>query len=129
VPRRSLLLLVPVTIVGLACGSSGGYGGMGPPNPPTADVHIVVGAMSKANQAFNPNPFSVSLSGAAAGKVIWGNNDNLSHTVTADGASPLFNSPHIAGGNTFSFTFTAQGTYTYHCSIHPTMVGTINVVP
>ena len=28
-------------------------------------------------------------------------------------------------GDTYSFTFTAAGTYPYHCSIHPNMVGTI----
>src|SRR5579875_243718 len=33
----------------------------------------------------------------------------------------------IAPGATFSFTFTTPGTYTYHCTIHPFMHGTVVV--
>jgi plastocyanin len=56
--------------------------------------------------------------------VTWTNNDSIGHTVTADDGS--FNSP-VDPGKTFSFTFTKAGTYTYHCSIHPTMKATIVV--
>jgi plastocyanin len=30
-------------------------------------------------------------------------------------------------GGTFSFTFMQPGTYTYHCTVHPYMKGTIVV--
>ena len=33
----------------------------------------------------------------------------------------------LAKGATFSFTFDKPGTYTYICSIHPTMKGTVIV--
>ena len=49
------------------------------------------------------------------------------HTVTADLGA--FNSGSMAESNTFTFTFTTPGTYDYHCSIHPTMVGQIIVNP
>ncbi|HTZ41834.1 MAG TPA: plastocyanin/azurin family copper-binding protein [Candidatus Omnitrophota bacterium] len=33
----------------------------------------------------------------------------------------------MPGGGTYSHTFAAAGTYSYHCSIHPSMKGTIIV--
>ena len=35
----------------------------------------------------------------------------------------------MGDGETFTFTFTTAGVYPYHCTIHPTMVGTITVNP
>jgi len=32
-------------------------------------------------------------------------------------------------GTTFTHNFTTAGTYNYHCSIHPNMVGQIQVNP
>jgi plastocyanin len=33
----------------------------------------------------------------------------------------------MAAGRQFSFTFTRAGTFSYHCAIHPGMVGTVVV--
>ncbi|MCX6347189.1 MAG: cupredoxin domain-containing protein, partial [Actinobacteria bacterium] len=57
--------------------------------------------------------------------VTWTNNDNHDHTVTSD--SGTFNSGNIANGSTFSFTFSTAGAYSYNCSIHTSMIGTIVV--
>jgi plastocyanin len=38
-----------------------------------------------------------------------------------------WNSGSIAPGGSFSRTFSSTGTYSYHCSIHPNMAGTIVV--
>lgn len=35
----------------------------------------------------------------------------------------------IPGQNTYTLSFTAAGTYTYHCLIHPGMMGTVTVQP
>jgi len=128
--RSKLAVLAALTLAGSACGSSTDYGSTGgPPPPPNADVLMVVGASNKGAQAFAPNPFSVALGGGASVAVKWGNADETTHHVVADGASPLFNSGNMAPGSTFSFTFTSAGTFTYHCSIHPNMVGSIQVTP
>jgi plastocyanin len=127
--RSKLTILAAMTLVGSACGSSTDYGSSGNPPPPTADVLIVVNASGKGAQAFNPNPYSVSLGAGPSVSVKWGNADATTHHVVADGANPLFNSGNMAGGSTYTFSFTATGTFTYHCSIHPLMVGTIQITP
>jgi plastocyanin len=71
--------------------------------------------------AFHPNPIVVT----AGDTVTWTNNDPVGHTVTANGAS--FASGTIANGASFSHTFGVVGSFPYHCSIHPTMTGTVTV--
>jgi plastocyanin len=57
--------------------------------------------------------------------VTWTNNDIAAHTVTSD--TGAFNSGNIAAGARWSYTFTTPGTYSYHCSYHPWMTGTVIV--
>ena len=57
-------------------------------------------------------------------KVTWTNKQGVAHTVTANGGA--FNHP-MPSGATFSFPFTRAGTFAYHCTIHPSMQGTIVV--
>ena len=62
--------------------------------------------------------------------VTWTNKDGSGHTVTS-GKPPTkdgkFDGPISGGGGTFSFTFADTGTFSYFCSIHNTMTGTITV--
>ena len=78
-------------------------------------------AVSIANFAFAP----ASVTVAAGTTVTWTNADNTEHTVTADDGS--FKSDKLGTGAAFSQTFTKAGTFAYHCSIHPSMKGTITV--
>lgn len=94
---------------------------------PGSDVEIVSGASGMGANAFDPNPFTISL--ATQATVKWANADGTAHTVTDDGGGATFNSGNLGTGGTFSHTFTVPGNYPYHCSIHPTMVGTIVVNP
>ena len=98
------------------------------------DVTIRLGAQTLGASAFSPNPLTISL--ATKQSVRWGNADytggsyggsGVAHTVTAD--SGLFASGQIQPRSAFNFTFTNPGTYTYHCSNHPSMVGSIVVTP
>lgn len=96
----------------------------GPPNatapsPSTA----AIGAAAKVtitNFAFDPAALTVK----AGTKVTWTNNDIVAHTVTF---TDVANSPVLNRGDTFSRTFTTPGTYSYICSIHPFMHGTVVV--
>lgn len=126
----ALLLLPPAGLAVLACNSAtyGGSGGGSFPTPTGADVIMVHGAQNRTTTAFNPNPFNVSLGGGASVTVTFGNDDKVTHDVIEDGANPTFNSGHLGKGTIFSHDFTA-GDYTYHCGIHPNMVGAIHVTP
>jgi amicyanin len=80
----------------------------------TTAVHI-------KNFAFSPATITVK-SGAT---VVWTNDDSIEHDVTFDGGAIA--SSTLAHNDTFSHTFTTQGTYNYICSIHPFMHGTVVV--
>ena len=124
-----------VIIAGLACNSStdntngGGGGGGGTP----ANVVIVVDAQFKGYHAFSPDTFTVTL--ASGGKVKWSNHDlsmtygdpGVTHHLAADGGE--FTSPNIGPGASYTNTFATEGTFVYHCTVHPGMRGAIIVTP
>ena len=77
-----------------------------------------------SNFAFTPAVLTVKK----GTPVTWTNQDTVSHTVTAD--QPSANAPKsslFSSGQRFVFTFSAPGTYTYHCAVHGSMAGTIIV--
>ena len=115
-------LLVVGLFAAYGCGSTSSSPST-PSNPGVVGtpVAIVSGSSVLTTTAFAPNPVSV----AVGGSVTWVNNDNVTHTSTANNAS--WNSGSIAPGSQFTTTFATAGSYTYHCAIHPGMVGTINV--
>ncbi|HEX5003766.1 MAG TPA: plastocyanin/azurin family copper-binding protein [Gemmatimonadales bacterium] len=119
VAPEALLLL---TLLG--CGSDATE----PPLATPPDVLIVSGASGQGANAYDPSPFVISL--ASKTTVKWRNNDPTvpNHTITAD-AGAFTSSGSLADGETFTATFTVAGTYTYHCSVHPTMTGIITVNP
>jgi plastocyanin len=84
-------------------------------------VAIPTGAQSLGRLAYAPDDVSV----AAGSTVTWTNNDSVAHTSTSDASG--WNSGTVASGGHFSFTFQTAGTYSYHCSIHPGMIGTVVV--
>jgi len=86
--------------------------------PPAQELTIEI-----QNFAFHPDSVTV----AKGAKITWVNKDSTDHTVTSDVAGGLLNSPSIAPGASWSFTFTQDATYRYHCAPHPNMKGTIVV--
>jgi len=71
---------------------------------------------------YQPDPVVVQV----GGKVIWQNQDTAPHTATADDGS--FDTGTIEKGKIGSETFKEAGNFTYFCTIHPTMHGTVEVV-
>ena len=74
-----------------------------------------------ADFAFGPAEITI----AAGGTVTWTNTDNQAHTATSSGN---FDTGAIDPDATASVTFDEPGTYTYICSFHPFMTGTVTVV-
>lgn len=75
------------------------------------------------NFKFNPPALTVH----AGESVTWINRDETPHTVAE--ANKSFRSAALDTGDKFSHAFTAPGTYTYFCTMHPQMTGTVTVLP
>ena len=64
---------------------------------------------------------------AKVGDVItWTNNDTVPHKVALDDGSCAM-SDNIPGGGSKSLVFSVAGTFPFHCTVHPTMKGTITI--
>lgn len=127
-------IIIGVALLGVmavtACGSNSSSS-MSTPTAPSASpspapgtgttVSIVTGASTLTTNAFSPNPVAVSRGTT----VRWVNSDNVSHTSTSD--TGAWNSGAIAPGAAFSTTFQNAGSFPYHCTIHPGMVGMVTV--
>jgi plastocyanin len=106
----------------------GDSGANGPGGVETGSEPAPSGAAAKSEKVqiveftYEPDPVVVQ----AGGKVIWQNEDTAPHTATADDGS--FDTGTIENGKLGSATFKEPGTFTYHCEIHPTMHGTVEVV-
>lgn len=74
------------------------------------------------NFLFTPSNVTVNI-----GDVVkWVNKDNFTHTTTSTAPSGLWDAT-LAPNATFSRVFNKEGTYAYHCKIHPSMTGGITV--
>ena len=58
--------------------------------------------------------------------VVWTNNDDRDHTVTADDGKS-FDSGNLNTGGKFDHKFDKPGRYKYHCDYHPRMKATVIV--
>ena len=111
------------------CGGGGGGSSNGPPPPPTGNTPVQSGGISVTNNAFSPSSKTVtpgttvqwswnSCSGGYEGDIC------VAHSVTFDDG---VGSP-IQERGSFSRTFTAAGTYDYHCQTHgAAMTGRVTV--
>jgi len=108
-----------------ACGgySSPSAPSTGPTTAPAGSttVSIPTGASTQTTAAFGQNPLTIPVGTT----ISWLNTDNVTHDAVAD--SGAWSSGNLATGGRFNFTFATAGRFTYHCQIHPNMVGTIVV--
>lgn len=97
------------------------------PKPPLAQAPVILPpqnnrlSVSIAGMSFQQASVTVSVGTT----VEWSNKDSVAHTVTAKDKS--FSSGKMSPGSTYSHTFTKAGTYSYSCTIHPSMKGTVIV--
>ena len=94
--------------------------------PPTAVARVAIPMGSGTNTSspgYSPEIITVVI--GVNNTVVWTNDDDVPHTVTA--SNKLFDSGNMNQGDTFSYEFTTPGVYTYACSYHPWMKGTVIV--
>ena len=95
----------------------------GPATSTSAPPAVPAGAAEIGIVNFKFMPATVTIK--VGGTVDWTNHDEIGHTVTF--AAPGINSKVLQRNDRFSHAFDAPGTYTYICSIHPFMHGTVVV--
>ena len=124
-----LAIILAVGVFAVSCGGTSGgglYGGGGSTTTTVSSPGTTAGGAGGAQvvaKGFAFDPATVTIK--AGESVTWTNQDGTTHTVTADNGE--FDSSQLANGATFTFKFDKAGTYPYHCSIHPTMTGTVVV--
>ncbi|MBV8196371.1 MAG: cupredoxin domain-containing protein [Candidatus Dormibacteraeota bacterium] len=134
--KRVLLAATAIclTAVIAACGSSssssptsaggGGSGGCSVGSAAANQGNANVKLQATDSLTFTPQTATVPV-----GQVVqWTNTGMTMHTITFDSSSAsCLSDPSFTGGATWSVTFSAPGTYSYHCTIHPQMTGTLTV--
>ncbi len=138
---RPTVLFGSLLVAGLALGCGGGSGGY-----PTSSHTTSTGggttttgggttpaSVTVADYSFMPSSVTVKVGTT----VTWTNYGGTAHTSTADNggwdsgqlASATGGAYGMGGsaGGSFSHTFDAVGTFSYHCSNHASMTGTITV--
>lgn len=110
---KKLLILAFLGIVGLVAVS-----GCTSSNNQTSSSGNTV---TMQNMAFSPATLNVQVGTT----VTWLNKDSTIHRVVSD--SGAFDSGDLTNGQSYNFTFSQAGSFPYHCSIHPSMKGTIVV--
>jgi len=114
-----------------ACGSDA----MGPPTTPTplmpppvmvtANAYILPKATTLGPLAFGEPPLVVYK----GERLRWVNADTVTHALVADtrGVPDFLETDDLPPQGERSFIMTTTGTTTFHCRIHPEMVGTLVV--
>ena len=135
--RRPLVTLAAGAVLFLAACSSGGATtatSTAASAAPSAEASAPA-AGAACSESAAAGEIAVSIEGfafspaditAKVGQTItFTNGDSAPHTATLDDGSCT--TPNIAGGASDGLTFTAAGTYPFHCAVHPNMKGTITV--
>jgi plastocyanin len=124
----SAALAVAAMLVAAGCGGGGGGTGASTPTGPSSggnggtQTTVTISITGQGGRlAFNPNPANV----ASGQLVVFKNNDSVTHHVILDDGS-MQTADIPPGGTSAAVAMGTSGSKTYHCSIHPGMVGGFN---
>jgi plastocyanin len=59
--------------------------------------------------------------------ITWTNKDSTAHTVTETDGKKGPDSQPLDNGQSYTFTYNETGVFSYHCSIHSEMTGSVTV--
>jgi plastocyanin len=126
---RTVFKLGVVFLAGIgvwACSGSGYGGGTSgsvtpsSPSDPGGIVTVNVVAINGA-QSFSPNPATLPT----GQRIVWHNIDTITHRVVLNDGS--LDSGNLAPGTSSAPMTIPSAGAAYHCSIHPEMVGSVNM--
>ena len=128
-------LILASALAFAACGASGsGSGGSTPPEasaPAASDggstaACVVASGAGDVAGTIADNTFDPADVTATVGQVVaFTNQDSVPHTFTLDDGS--CDTGQIANGAAGAIQFDAAGSYPFHCTVHPSMKGTVTV--
>ncbi|HET9171909.1 MAG TPA: cupredoxin domain-containing protein [Actinospica sp.] len=125
--RRRLFtptLLVAGSALLLAGCSSSGSSSSGTSTATTSSAAAAADTIVIKSFSFSPATLTV----APGAKVTVTNEDSVTHTVTSTASPRAFDTGGISAGATMTFTAPSKaGTYSYICTIHTYMHGTLTV--
>jgi plastocyanin len=126
-PVHWVALIATLAIIILIAGCTGSSQ---PPGTTTVTQTPAGGGSTVAIQNFAFIPQSITVPRGTT--VTWTNQDAVDHQIINDAQGSaaqgsLFTSGALAKGASYSFKFDNPGSYPYHCSIHPSMTGTVIV--
>jgi plastocyanin len=118
---RSVLILTTVLAAAVSASRCSGGGSTDTPtgpgsNTPSAITISIVG--TRGNASYQPNP----VPKASGEQVMFRNNDTVAHRIVMDDSSVDFG--NLAPGASSQASAVATGNF--HCTTHPSMVGSIN---
>ena len=123
-------LALAAALCAAGCGGGGATAGANSPTAPTpggsggtptsTTVTITITGQN-GRLAFNPNPATVT----AGQLVVFKNNDVVAHHIMLDDGS-IQTADIAPGATSAAVAMGTSGSSTYHCSIHPGMVGGFN---
>lgn len=124
------LYALSATILMWSCGGGDSYSSPTPTSPSpsapaappaTSSSAVTVNIVRDAGtNAFVPNPVQV----ATGGQVMWRNNHTTAHHIVMDDGSG--DAGEVAPGGTSRAIALRGASANFHCTLHPTMVGSIN---
>jgi plastocyanin len=116
----AILVIAGATVVIAGCTSSSNPS----PGPVTSTASTSTASQNPVaiqNYAFSPSTLTIQK----GANVTWTNYDSVQHHVVSD--SSAFSSPLLNKGDTYTRQFNNTGSFSYICSIHLYMKGTIVV--
>jgi plastocyanin len=129
---RVVLAGVGLTVMLAACGngpppdtSATSAATPGPVVGTVVTAPTTVAAKVIANDTLKFTPATTTVK--AGGVVEWSNTGTAPHTITFADPYGSLTDPSFGSGKTYAVQFTVAGKYSYKCTIHPGMVGEIDV--
>ena len=117
--RPAWLLTFALACFTVACGGGDeGATRTGAPPPPAGGIPANLRTITVSDDGFSPGALQVPI----GTEVFWQWTGKQEHQITGtfkgnDGDIPI-ESPRLKGSGTFSYEFTTNGLFEYHCAVH-----------